>query len=139
MSVTSFIRAPFWQSWGVMIARLIVAGVFLMAAAFKFMDIGITANAITAVGIPFAVPLSWVAAFFELALAFAFLTGAYFREAALLSIVYILFLGITFHGPSMWAANQMEFGFFVDHFVFVAGLLYMLAHGPGNWRLGKES
>jgi hypothetical protein len=25
----------------------------------------------------------------------------------------------------------MEFGFFVDHFVFAAGLLYMVAFGPG--------
>lgn len=138
MSVTNFIHASFWQSWGVMIARLIITGVFLMAAAFKFMDMGMTASAIAGVGIPLALPLAWIAAFFELALAFAFLTGLYFREAGLLAVVYILFLGFTFHGPSMWAANQMEFGFFVDHFTFVAGLLFMLAHGPGKWRLGKD-
>jgi hypothetical protein len=26
----------------------------------------------------------------------------------------------------------MEFGFFVDHFVLVAGLLFAAVHGPGN-------
>jgi hypothetical protein len=26
----------------------------------------------------------------------------------------------------------MEFGFFVDHFVFVAGLLFAAVHGPGD-------
>jgi hypothetical protein len=26
----------------------------------------------------------------------------------------------------------MEFGFFVDHFVFVAGLLFAAVHGPGK-------
>jgi uncharacterized membrane protein YphA (DoxX/SURF4 family) len=38
----------------------------------------------------------------------------------------------SFHGPSTWAANQAEFGFFVDHFTFLAGLLYAAAHGPGR-------
>ena len=26
-----------------------------------------------------------------------------------------------------------EFGFFIDHFTFMAGLLYAAAHGPGRW------
>ena len=35
------------------------------------------------------------------------------------------------HGPSHWAKNQDEFGFFVDHFTFLAGLLFAAVHGPG--------
>ena len=31
-----------------------------------------------------------------------------------------------------WAGNQMEFGFFVDHFTFIAGLLFAAVHGPGD-------
>jgi len=26
----------------------------------------------------------------------------------------------------------MEFGFFVDHFTFIAGLLFAAVHGPGK-------
>jgi uncharacterized membrane protein YphA (DoxX/SURF4 family) len=26
----------------------------------------------------------------------------------------------------------MEFGFFIDHFTFVAGLLFAAVHGPGK-------
>jgi hypothetical protein len=26
----------------------------------------------------------------------------------------------------------MEFGFFVDHFTFIAGLLFAAVHGPGD-------
>ncbi|TIL34010.1 MAG: DoxX family protein, partial [Mesorhizobium sp.] len=37
-----------------------------------------------------------------------------------------------FHGPSHWAGNQAEFGFFVDHFTFLAGLLFAAVHGPGR-------
>ncbi len=72
-----------------------------------------------------------------------FLSGAFFAETALLAALYVLFLGFTFHGPSHWAnadgtQNQAEFGFFVDHFTFIAGLLFAAANGPGKWamRLG---
>ncbi|MBN4669332.1 DoxX family protein, partial [Pandoraea nosoerga] len=29
-------------------------------------------------------------------------------------------------------ANQDEFGFFIDHFTFLAGLLFAAVHGPGE-------
>jgi uncharacterized membrane protein YphA (DoxX/SURF4 family) len=76
--------------------------------------------------------LAWLAALFELALIACFLTGAFFSEAALLAAAYVLFLGFAFHGPSHWAGNQAEFGFFVDHFTFLAGLLFAAVHGPGR-------
>jgi putative oxidoreductase len=137
--VTRIVNAPFWQSWGLLIARLIITVVFLMAAAFKFMGIDMTAAEIASVGIPFALPLAWLAAVLELSIAVSFLTGRYLREAALVSIVYIIFLAVTFHGPSLWTGNQAEFGFFVDHFTFVAGFLFMLAHGPGRLSLGRSN
>lgn len=118
----------------ILIARLIFAFVFGMAAAFKFKLIGIDATAaeIAKAGFPYPVLLAWVAAFFEVALAIGFLTGLYFSEVAIVAIAYVLFLAFSFHGPDRWAANPMEFGFFVDHFVFVAGLLFAAVHGPGN-------
>jgi len=134
--VDGILRAPFWQSWGLLAARIIIAGVFGMATLFKFMGMADTAAYIAAAGIPLALPLAWIAAIFELALVIAFLTGTAMRLAALLALAYVLFLGFTFHGPSRWE-NQAEFGFFVDHFTFAAGLLYMLAFGPGPLALKK--
>jgi putative oxidoreductase len=118
----------------ILIARLIFAFVFGMAVAFKFKFIGMdaTASEIAGAGFPFPLLLAWVAALFELALAAAFLTGVFFTEAAIVAIAYVLFLGLSFHGPDRWAANPMEFGFFIDHFTFVAGLLFAAVHGPGN-------
>ncbi|WP_029076457.1 DoxX family protein [Kaistia adipata] len=116
----------------ILVARLIFAGVFIMAAAFKFADMGATAGYIASAGFPFPLFLAWVAALFELALAAAMLTGAFFSEAALLAAAYILFLAFAFHGPSHWSGNQVEFGFFVDHFTFIAGLLFAAVHGPGE-------
>jgi uncharacterized membrane protein YphA (DoxX/SURF4 family) len=116
----------------ILLARLIFAGIFAMAAAFKFAGMSATAGYIAAAGFPAPLLLAWLAAIFEIALVLAFLTGAYFSEAALLAGIYVIFLAFAFHGPSHWKANQDEFGFFVDHFTFLAGLLFAAVHGPGD-------
>ncbi|HET9811229.1 MAG TPA: DoxX family protein [Sphingomicrobium sp.] len=118
----------------ILIARLIFAYVFAQAAVFKFMLVGMdsTAAEIAAAGFANPMLLAWIAAIFEIALAVAFLTGLFFRDAAVVAAVYVLFLGFSFHGPDRWSDNMMEFGFFIDHFVFIAGLLLAAVHGPGD-------
>ena len=116
----------------VLVARLIFAFVFGMAAALKFAGMGATAAYIGAAGFPAPLLLAWLAAFFEVALVIAFLSGLYFREAVLAAAAYVLFLAFAFHGPSHWAKNQDEFGFFIDHFTFIAGLLFAAVNGPGR-------
>ena len=116
----------------ILVARLIFAGAFALAASFKFADMAMTAEQIASVGFPAPMLFAWLAAIFEVALVLAFLTGAYFTEAALLAGLYVMVLNFLFHGPARWEANPMEFGFFVDHFVFLAGLLFAAVHGPGE-------
>ena len=124
---------PKWHVAAILVGRLIFAGLFAMAAAFKFADMNATAGYIAAVGFPFPLLLAWLAAFFETALVLCLLTGAYFTEAALLAALYVLFLAFAFHGPALWKADDpTEFGFFVDHFTFIAGLLFAAVHGPGS-------
>ncbi|MGO7183616.1 DoxX family protein [Rhizobium brockwellii] len=122
----------------IIVARIIFSFVFFMAAGFKFADIGATAGYITAAGFPMATFLAWVAAFFEIALALAFISGAFFTEASLLATIYVIFLAFAFHGPSHWQQNQAEFGFFIDHFTFLAGLLFAAVHGPEKWALSHS-
>jgi uncharacterized membrane protein YphA (DoxX/SURF4 family) len=122
-----------WRTIAILIGRLIFAAVFLMATVFKFLDINGTAAYIAAAGFPLSLLLAWLAAIFELALVVCFLTGAFFTEAALLAALYVVFLAFAFHGPSHWTGNQMEFGAFIDHFTFMAGLLFAGVHGPGSW------
>lgn len=121
-----------WAVAAILVGRLIFAAVFLMAVSFKLMDIKATASYIAAAGFPLSTLLAWLAALLELALVLCLLTGAYFSEAALAAAAYVLFLAFAFHGPSHWSANQAEFGFFVDHFTFIAGLLFAAAYGPGR-------
>ena len=121
-----------WKDAAILVARIIFAAVFTMAATFKFIGMSGTADFIAAAGFPLPLFLAWLAALFETALILCLISGAYFSEAALLAAAYVLFLGFAFHGPARWASNQAEFGFFVDHFTFMAGLLYAAAHGPGR-------
>jgi uncharacterized membrane protein YphA (DoxX/SURF4 family) len=130
---------PSWHAIAILAARIIFAGVFVMAAVFKFLGMADTAGYIAAAGFPFPLFLAWVAAFFECALAVCLLTGAFFTEAALLAAAYILFLAFAFHGPAHWEGNQVEFGFFVDHFTFIAGLLFAAVHGPGRTLALRQS
>ena len=124
---------PTWKVILILVARLIFAGLFAMAASFKFADMNSTAGYIAAVGFPFPLLLAWLAAFFETALVLCLLTGAYFTEAALLAALYVLFLAFAFHGPAQWKPDDpTEFGFFVDHFTFIAGLMFAAVHGPGS-------
>lgn len=122
---------PAWTNAAPIAGRIIFAGVFGMSMSMKFMDIHMTAGAIQMIGLPFPLFLACCAAVFELALVLAFLSGAFMSEAAIAAAAYVLFLAFAFHGPANWGGNQMEFGFFVDHFSFLAGLLFAAAHGPG--------
>ncbi len=130
---------PVWKSAAALAGRLIFAAVFLMAAWFKFAGIGGTAAYIAAAGFPFPLFLAWCAAIFEALLILGFLSGAFFIETALLAALYVLFLGFAFHGPSHWHGDtgQFQFGFFVDHFTFIAGLLFAAVFGPGKWAVRR--
>ncbi len=137
----NFAHARFWSTHALLVARLLMGGLFLMASVMKFMDIQSQAAYVAALhSWPYPVVLIWIAAFFELGLALAFIFGVYFREAALLGAVYVVFLAFAFHGPAMWIGSQAEFGFFIDHFTMLAGLLFMAGHGAGDtWKLQKDT
>jgi hypothetical protein len=76
----------------ILVSRLIFTFVFGMAAAFKFADVGATAAYIGGAGFPVPLLLAWLAAFFEVVLVIAFLSGLDLREAVLTGAQYVLFL-----------------------------------------------
>jgi len=138
--MTEKVSEPRWKSAAALAGRLIFAATFLMGLVFKVADIGATAGYIQAAGFPFPLLLAWLAAIFEALLVVAFASGLFFAEASLLAALYVVFLGFTFHRASHWGADQLgqlEFGAFVSHFPFAAGLLFAAAFGPGRWAIKK--
>jgi putative oxidoreductase len=138
--MTAVASKPLWRPIAVLVGRLVFAALFLMGAVFKFADIGATAGYIASAGFPFPLFLAWCAAIFEVLLVIGFLSGAFFSELSLLAALYVIFLAFAFHGPSHWGTDQLgqlEFGAFVSHFPFAAGLLFAAAHGPGRWAIRR--
>ena len=133
---------PHLATAAILLARLTFGLLFVMAFTFKFLGMSQTADFIAAAGFPYPLALAWIAAFFEVALAVCLLTGAFFREAAVAAALYVVFLAFAFHGPSHWSGGPLEIGAFIDHFPFMAGLLFAAVHGPGKvlalpWGLGR--
>ena len=118
----------------IIIARLLFAFAFAQGAAFKFVFVGMdaTGSQIAAAGFPAPMLLAWVAAFLEIGLAIAFLTGLLFSEAAIVATAYVLFLAFSFYGPEHWNGDLMTYGLFSSHLPFIAGLLFAAVHGPGD-------
>ncbi|OEO31008.1 hypothetical protein VW23_018120 [Devosia insulae DS-56] len=116
----------------IFVARLLFSGAFLVAVVMKFLSIGDTAAAIASIGFPAPLFFAWASAFFEFGLVLAFLTGAFFTEAAVLAAAYVLFLGFAFYGPATWPGNPVQMGLFINHLTFIAGLLFAAVHGPGR-------
>ena len=120
-----------WQDAAVLIGRIVFAALFAMGASFKFMGMEGTAQYIAGAGFPFPLFLAWCAAIFETLLVIAFLTGAFFAEAGVLGAIYVVFLGFAFHWPNA-QSTQDQVGAFINHFTFMAGLLFAAVNGPGR-------
>jgi uncharacterized membrane protein YphA (DoxX/SURF4 family) len=127
-------NAALWTKVTLLIARLILALIFLMAFVSKVVSIGMIADVIASAGFPFPRVLAVIAAIFELALVLSLVTGAFFSEMMLMGALYVVFLAFAFHGPSHWTdPGNLELGSFVSHFPFAAGMLFAAVHGPGAW------
>ena len=129
-----------WKTTAILVARFIMAALFAMGVPGKIFASGMMADAIAKAGFPLPMVLNWLAALFELGLVLAYLTGAYFREANLLGVVYLVFLAFAFHFVSHWTdAEGLNFGAFVSHFPMAAGMLFAAVNGPGTvlvWKKG---
>ena len=90
---------PAWATAAILIGRLVFTAMFLMAVSAKLMNINGTAGQIAAAGFPLSGILVWLVVVFELAVIAGFLTGAYFRAAALLAAVYVVFSRSDFMDP----------------------------------------
>lgn len=118
-----------WQVAATLASRLILAAIFLMAGTFKFIDLNATAALISQLGLPLARPLGVAAGIFEVAVAVSLIRGRLLVPLSLMGAVYVLGLGVLFHGPAMWT-NPLEFAIFTYHFVFIAALLGIASARP---------
>lgn len=125
-----------WNTHALLVARVLMGGMFLLAGISKFQGIDATAGMIAGAGFPAAVLLAWATAFLEVAAGGAIILGKYFKEAAITLAVFTFIISFIFHGPSSWESAMTQQLMFMKNMAIVGGLLFMAAHGAGNtWKM----
>jgi putative oxidoreductase len=121
----------------ILVARLLLATLFLIFGWRKLRDYSGTVSQIVELGAPLPVLAAAVAIFMELPVAFAIAIGAFTRPAAMLLVLYAL--GTAFIGHRYWTrtgADQVDSmdGFYKDLSI-VGGFLLLYITGAGKYSI----
>lgn len=112
-----------------LIARILLAVIFIMAGASKFGDIAGTAGYIASKGIPASILVAWATAFFEVLAGLAILVGFKTRIAAYLLAGFCILAALIFHfEPGV----QMQMIMLMKNFTIAGGFLALSVSGPGS-------
>lgn len=129
----------FFRSHGILIARILMGGMFALAGLDKLINAGGTASYIGSVGLPENDVLAFAVGLFEIILGLAIVLGKRASEAALLLGVFVIVVSFLFHGAGTWADAPAQKVLFSKNAAILAGLLYIVAYGSGNtWKLDKH-
>ena len=118
-----------------LVARLLLAPLFLLAGISKLADIPATVGYMQSAGIPYAEPLAIVAALAEILGGLSILTGLLTRVGALGLIVFLIPTTLIFHdfwnlaGPE----RAMQMVNFLKNLAIMGGLTLLIADGPGRF------
>jgi putative oxidoreductase len=121
----------------ILVARLLLATLFLIFGWRKLRDYSGTVNQIAQLGAPMPVLAAAVAIFMELPVAFAIAVGAFARPSALLLFLYTL--GTALIGHRYWTktgAEQVDSldGFF-KNLSIMGGFLLLYITGAGRYSI----
>ncbi|HVU75572.1 MAG TPA: DoxX family protein [Candidatus Paceibacterota bacterium] len=109
-----------WDSWAPMVARVLLAIQFCIAAFFKITGFSGEAAMTAAVGVPFSTVAVALALVLEVIGIVSLLTGYRLRLIGALLAGYVLLLAALFYHN--WT-DQMSFGLFVSHLGLAAALM----------------
>lgn len=128
-----------------LIARILLAVIFIMAGGSKLADISQTVGMIQSAGFPAPAALAWLAAIFELVAGIAILIGFQTKLVSWLLAAFCLFTAFVFHsGPINVpgfsdGANAMLSMFnqimLMKNLAIAGGFLALSVSGPGAWSL----
>lgn len=110
------------------VARVLLAVIFIMAGLQKFGAIEGTAGYIASKGLPMAGLLAWAAAIFEVVAGLAILIGYQTRIAAYLLAAFCVVSAVIFHFEP---ADQIQMIMFMKNLAMAGGFLALSVSGAG--------
>jgi putative oxidoreductase len=118
-----------------LIARILLAAIFILAGFSKLTAIDGTAGYIGSVGLPFPTLLAWGTAFFEIIAGIAIAIGFQTKLAAYALAAFSIVSAIIFHNN---LGDQMQFILFMKNFAMAGGFLVLSVVGAGSLSLDAK-
>jgi len=118
-----------------LLARLLLAAIFLLSGLAKLADPAGTAAYVASAGLPAPQLGAWGAALLETVGGIALITGYRARPAALVLAVFSVIAALAFHNQ---LADQNQMIHFMKNLAMAGGLLQLAITGPGRFALGRS-
>lgn len=112
-----------------LIARILLAAIFVLAGFSKLTGIEGTAGYIGSVGLPFPTLLAWGTAFFEIIAGIMIAVGFQTKLAAYALAAFSIVSALIFHNN---LGDQMQFILFMKNFAMAGGFLALSVAGAGS-------
>lgn len=112
-----------------LIARILLALIFILAGLNKFGNIAGTAGYIGSVGLPMGTLLAWATAIFEVVAGIAILIGFQTKLAAWALALFCIVAAVIFHNNF---GDQIQMILFMKNLAIAGGFLALSVSGPGS-------
>ena len=112
-----------------LVARILLALIFVLAGLNKFGNIAGTAGYISSVGLPMPTILAWLTAIFEVVAGLMIAAGFMTRLASYALAAFCIVSAVIFHNN---LGDQTQFIMFVKNLAIAGGFLALSVAGPGG-------
>lgn len=112
-----------WHKWSVILARVLIAAIFIYAGYGKVTNIAGTAGYIASVGLPAATFLAWASGLLELVGGILIVVGRWKKFAAWALAIFTLLATYFFHLKAAMGGDQMQIIMTLKNLAIVGGLM----------------
>lgn len=118
-----------------LVARILLAAIFIIFGFFKFSNIGGLAGYIGSVGLPLPTILAWLTAIFEVVAGVCVLIGFQTRLASWALAAFCIVSAIIFHNNF---GDQTQMTMFMKNIAMAGGYMLLALNGPGAMSLDAK-
>lgn len=126
------------SKWDLLLARVLVGGMFVFAGLGKFMGVDMMVGYMLSVApwVPMPTAIMYLVAALEVIGGLALISGFYFRYGALALACFTVVVTALFHTDWSGDMGQMQMTLAMKNGAILGALLYMKIHGPGPLAFG---